>query len=743
MDILGISAFYHDSAAALIRDGEVIAAAQEERFSRIKHDYRFPTQAINYCLKEGKISPLELDFVAFYEKPFLKFERIIESYLHYAPKGLPSFIKAIPIWVKQKLWIKSLIKEALPNFKGEILFPEHHRSHAASAFFMSPFKKAAIVTADGVGEWTTTSIGLGVDNKISILKELQFPHSLGMLYSAFTYYTGFKVNSDEYKVMGLAPYGEPKFVQIILENLIDLKEDGSFHLNLEYFNFPVGLTMTNRKFHHLFNGPPREPDGPISQKDMDLARSIQEVTEIVLEKMCINARKETGADYLVLAGGVALNCVANGKLLRKTPYKDIWVQPAAGDAGGALGAALSVWYEYLGNQRLILEGKDAQKGSFLGCEFTNPEIQEFLEKYKIPYHYFLDEDLIERVAELLIEGKVVGWFQGRMEFGPRALGARSILGDPRLPEMQRKMNLKIKFRESFRPFAPSILVEDTSEYFDFDRPSPYMLFVADVAHNKRLPLSEEEEKLVGLEKLNVVRSKIPAVTHVDYSARIQTVDKETNPRYYALLKEFKKQTGCPVLLNTSFNLRGEPIVCTPLDAYKCFIKSGMDYLVMGNYLLDKKEQLNNFSIKFLSNEFSLKKVNLKPDKIKDSRELRKFGIGLSVILGLFGTFQWIRGGFLYSPFYLVAGSILLLALIFPIVLSPIFFIFHYIGKGLGWIMTRIILSMFFFSVITPISFFSRLFGKQYLDLKFKKGETTYWKIHQREDSLKRCFEKQF
>ena len=590
MHILGISAYYHDSAAALIRDGDIIAAAQEERFTRKKHDHNIPTNAIRYCLEEGKINPKKIDNVVFYDKPFLKFERILETYLHYAPFGIQSFIKAIPLWMKKKIWIKSLVQDELDNYTGQILFSEHHMAHAASAFYPSPYEEAAIITTDGVGEWTTTSIGHGKNNQIEILKEIHFPHSLGMLYSAFTYFTGFKVNSGEYKVMGLAPYGEPKYVQTILDNLIDLKEDGSFQLNMKYFNYAAGLTMTNRKFAKLFDGPPRKKESSLTQREMDLARSVQEVIEIAIINMARYAKQITGAKYLTLAGGVALNCVANGKLLRENTFEDLWIQPAAGDAGGAIGAALAVWYDYLGNERHLSTNLDSQKGSYLGPSYSNEEILEFLIKYNIPFSKLVDEELFNNIANLLNDEKVIGWFQDRMEFGPRALGARSIIGDARSPEMQKKMNLKIKFRESFRPFAPSILNEEVDNYFEIDRKSPYMLLVANVNKNIQNEMSDEQNSLFGIDKLNVKRSEIPAVTHVDYSARIQTIHKETNPKYWQLVKAFQNLTGCPVIVNTSFNVRGEPIVCSPLDAYKCFMRTEMDYLVLGNYLLDKKDQ---------------------------------------------------------------------------------------------------------------------------------------------------------
>ncbi len=588
-NILGISAFYHDSAACLVRDSEIIAAAQEERFSRKKHDHRFPKNAVQFCLEYAGITIDAVDIVAFYDKPFLKFERLLESYLAYAPNGIKSFIKAMPLWIKEKLWMKEFIKKEL-GFEGEVLFPEHHQSHAASAFFASPFQNAAFLTIDGVGEWTTTSYGVGNGNNISILSEIKFPHSLGLLYSAFTYYTGFKVNSGEYKVMGLAPYGEPRYVNAILENLIDLKEDGSFKLNMDYFNFVAGLTMTNEKFHKLFGGQPRKPETELTQREMDLARSVQDVTELAMLRMARHIRKETGEKYLTLAGGVALNCVANGKILRENIFDDIWIQPAAGDAGGALGAALFTWYQYFGNERNADNKNDFQKGSYLGPEFSNDEISEFINKQKIPAHKLSDDELFGKGAELLNSEKVIGWFQGRMEFGPRALGNRSILGDARSSKMQSVMNLKIKFRESFRPFAPAVLEDKVSEYFEIDRPSPYMLLVADVKGSRRIPMSEDEKSYFGIKKLNLKRSDIPAVTHVDYSARLQTISPKTNHKFYNLVSRFAKDYGSAVVVNTSFNVRGEPIVCTPRDAYLCFMRTDMDALVLGNYLLYKEEQ---------------------------------------------------------------------------------------------------------------------------------------------------------
>ncbi|MCU7498926.1 MAG: carbamoyltransferase [Ignavibacteria bacterium] len=589
MYILGISAFYHDSAACLVCDGKVVAAAQEERFSRKKHDYSFPEKAVEYCLNYANIKGSSLDFVAFYDKPFLKFERLLESYLASAPKGIRSFIKAMPLWMREKLWIKDLLEKKL-GYKGKVIFPEHHESHAASAFFPSPFREAAFLTVDGVGEWTTSSYGTGRGNKIEIIADMKFPHSLGLLYSAFTYYTGFKVNSGEYKVMGLAPYGEPKYKDLILSELMDLKEDGSFKMNMKYFNYAAGLTMTNGSFDKLFGRKPRKPEGELTQFEMDLARSVQDVTEEVMLRMGRHIHQETGMKKLCLAGGVALNCVANGRLLKEGPFEDIWIQPASGDAGGALGSALFLWHQYLSKERTADEINDLQSGSFLGPEFGSEEILEFLDGNSIPYERVSNAEVPERVSGLINDEKVIGWFNGRMEFGPRALGARSIIGDARSAKMQSVMNLKIKFRESFRPFAPSVLSEKACEYFEIDGPSPYMLLTAKVKEERRRQMTEEELTLFGISKLNIVRSDIPAVTHVDYSARIQTVHKDTNPLYYETIKRFYEKYGCPVIVNTSFNVRGEPIVCTPMDAYRCFMRTDMDYLLLGNFLLKKEEQ---------------------------------------------------------------------------------------------------------------------------------------------------------
>jgi len=589
MNILGISAFYHDSAACLVQDGRIASAAQEERFTRKKHDQAFPKNAINYCLESNNLVSSDLDFVAFYDKPFLKFERILETYLSFAPSGISSFVKAIPLWIKEKLWMKEFIKTEL-NYEGQIVFSQHHQSHAASAFFPSPYQEAAFLTLDGVGEWATASFGVGKDNKINIQAEINFPHSLGLLYSAFTYYVGFRVNSGEYKLMGLAPYGEPKYKDLILSELMDLKEDGSFKLNMKYFNYCVGLTMVNKKFEKLFGGKPRKPESKLTQRDMDLARSVQVVTEEVVLRMVKHIYKKTGQKNLCLAGGVALNCVANGRIIRESPIDNLWIQPAAGDAGGALGAALFTWYQYLESERVTNGIKDSQRGSYLGPAFENSDIVNYLNQNDVSYTQLKDDQIPEVIADLIAQQKVIGWFQGQMEFGPRALGARSIIGDPRSPKMQEIMNLKIKFRESFRPFAPSILKEKVTDFFDINQESPYMLLVAPIKQEIRSKIDDNQDKLFGLDKLNLIRSTIPAVTHVDYSARVQTVDEATNPLYYKMIKKFNDKYGCPIVINTSFNVRGEPIVCTPKDAYLCFMRTNIDYLIIGNCLIEKKEQ---------------------------------------------------------------------------------------------------------------------------------------------------------
>jgi carbamoyltransferase len=637
--ILGISAFYHDSAACLVVDGEIIGAAQEERFTRIKHDHNFPLEAVRYCLREAKLTATDLDYVAFYDKPLLKFDRLLETYLDYAPSGFSSFRKALPLWMGEKLWMPDLIRTELGKADGEdderaakklgkkfqwkLLFGDHHESHAASAFYPSPFEEAAILTIDGVGEWATSSIGVGKANEITLLKELRFPDSLGLLYSAFTYYTGFKVNSGEYKVMGLAPYGQPKYVSLIKDKLLEIRDDGSIKMNHEFFSYSYGLRMTNGAFSQLFGGPPRKPESQVTQKEMDLARSIQVITEEVMLKMTKYVHRETGMKKLCMAGGVALNCVANGKILREVPFEDIWIQPAAGDAGGALGVALAIWHRYLDKPRTSHEKagtwqssrvrtnngmpaySDGMKGSYLGPRHSEEEIERFLNSKNLPYKKYSREEIAPVVARLLAAGKVVGLHQGRMEFGPRALGARSILGDPRSPQMQATMNLKIKYRESFRPFAPSVLRERVDDWFELAVDSPYMLLVADVAEPKRRTMTDAEQQLWGIEKLNIKRSEIPAVTHVDYSARIQTVRRDTNPLYWEIIDAFNEQTGCPVVVNTSFNVRGEPIVCTPEDSYRCFMRTEMDHLVLETFILDKTEQAPSNDNKDWQKEFSL------------------------------------------------------------------------------------------------------------------------------------------
>jgi carbamoyltransferase len=593
VNIIGVSAYYHDSAACLVQDGEITAAAQEERFSRKKHDHRFPKGAFDYCLKAGGLKgPEDVDYVVFYDKPLMKFERLLETYLAYAPHGVSSFLKSMPLWLKEKLHIRTEIRKAC-GYEGKILFGEHHESHAASAYYPSTFDEAAIICFDGVGEWATTSYWVGKGNKLESRGEILFPHSIGLLYSAFTYYTGFKVNSGEYKVMGLAPYGVPKYVDAIYEHILDLRDDGSFHLNMDYFDYCAGLTMTNAKFDAVFGGPPRKPEARLSQREMDLAASVQRVTEDAMLRIARHVHNETGLDNLCLAGGVALNCVGNGRLLREGPFKKIFIQPAAGDAGGAVGAALAVWHRYLDKPRATFTGSqalDRQRGSYLGPSYGDADVQKVIDARGAKAERLDDAALLPKVAKLLSEGKIVGWVSGRMEFGPRALGGRSILGDARDPEMQKRMNLKIKFRESFRPFAPSVLAEHVSEWFDIDRESPYMLLVAEVAKKQQIPMTAEQEKLFGIEKLNVPRSTIPAATHVDYSARIQTVHRETNPRYHALISEFHKLTGCPVVVNTSFNVRGEPIVCGPEDAYRCFMRSDIDVLVVDQWIFMKEDQ---------------------------------------------------------------------------------------------------------------------------------------------------------
>ena len=610
MNILGISAYYHDSAACLVVDGKIIAAAQEERFTRKKHDENFPVNAINYCLTEARLSAQQIDYVVFYDKPFLKFERLFETYLAFAPKGFKSFATSLPVWVKDKLFQKSVILDALKenldkntDWSSKLLFSEHHLSHAASAFFPSPFEDAAVLTMDGVGEWATTSLAVGKGNTLNVTNEIHFPHSLGLLYSAMTYYTGFKVNSGEYKVMGLAPYGEPKYANLIKDHLIDIKEDGSFHLDMSYFNYCTGLTMTSDRFNDLFGAPPRKSESILGQREMDLAASIQAVTEEVVIKLAKGIKKSTGLNNLCLAGGVALNCVANGKLLRENVFDKIWIQPASGDAGGAVGAALAAYYLMLAQPRKV-DKQDGMQGSYLGPEFGQADIEQRLSQAGAKFDVVSDTQLIDQTAKALADGLALGWHQGRMEFGPRSLGARSIIADARSPTVQKQLNLKVKYRESFRPFAPSILREDVADWFEINTDSPYMLLVADVKKEKQLAMTEAQKQLFGIEKLNVPRSEIPAVTHVDYSARIQTVSKDTNPKYHALISKFKEITGCPVLVNTSFNVRGEPIVCSPEDAFNCLMGTDIDFLVVGNCIL-RKEQQNQALLKDYKNAYEL------------------------------------------------------------------------------------------------------------------------------------------
>lgn len=596
--ILGVSAYYHDSAACLVQDGRIVAAAQEERFTRKKHDAGFPKCAVEFCLRQGGLTLDAVDYLVFYDKPLVKFERLLETYLSYAPQGIRSFVTAMPVWLKEKLFLRKLLEDAFREIGGlekkdplpPVLFGEHHESHAAAAFFPSPYQEAVVLCMDGVGEWATTSAWIGRGNTLTPIWEIPFPHSIGLLYSAFTYYTGFKVNSGEYKVMGLAPYGEPKYVKTILDHLMDVKPDGTFRLNMDYFDYCTGLRMTNKKFDGLFGGPPREPESALTQREMDLARSVQEVTELVMLRLANSLHEETGIPNLCLSGGVALNCVGNGRVLREGPFAHLWIQPAAGDAGSALGAALNVHYQFLGQARNPEGPHDSMRGSYLGPRFSNEEIEKALTTLDAKYERVNDPDLFTRVADYLAHEKVIGWFQGPMEFGPRALGGRSILGDPRSEKMQSVMNLKIKYRESFRPFAPSVLRERVSDFFEMDTDSPYMLLVAPVVEKRRRTLAEDQQKLWGIELLNVPKSDIPAVTHVDYSARVQTVSPTVNPRYYQLLKAFEAKTGCGVLINTSFNVRGEPIVCTPEDAYRCFMRTEMDVLVLENCILLKEDQ---------------------------------------------------------------------------------------------------------------------------------------------------------
>ncbi|MEY2502640.1 MAG: carbamoyltransferase [Verrucomicrobiota bacterium] len=730
MNILGISAFYHDSAACLVRDGEIVAAAQEERFSRIKHDAGFPRHAIDYCLGEAGLGgAAELDLVAFYEKPFLKFERLLSTYLACAPRGLPSFLRALPVWVKDKIWLKANLHGQL-RYDGPIIFPEHHESHAASAFFPSPFDRAAILTVDGVGEWTTTSVGRAEGNKLELLAEMRFPHSLGLLYSAFTYYLGFRVNSGEYKVMGLAPYGEPKFRDLILSELVDLNADGSFRLNLRYFDFMTGLTMTNTAFDRLFGAVPRKPEAELAQLHLDIARSLQAVTEEVMLRMARHAFELTGEPHLCLAGGVALNCVANGRILREGPFEKIWIQPAAGDAGGALGAALLGWHRYHDKPRAAKHQTDSQRGSFLG---PNYDAAAFLDREAVPHTVLSDNDVAPRVAQILEAGQIVGWFQGRMEFGPRALGNRSILADPRRSDMQGKLNLKIKFRESFRPFAPAVMEERANDCFDLTEPSPYMLLVAPVQETLRVN-GESELASAILARLNQRRSALPAVTHVDYSARVQTVSAATNPRFYNLLEAFERRTGCPVLVNTSFNVRGEPPVCTPEDAYRCFLRTDMDYLVLGDFLIEKTAIAGEASRSGGLEPSAEKDGDFKSPFLEpESRPaLRRFGLTIGVAFLLLSAFVNFRHRGAGRPLASLAVLLVLFATVAPRLLRFVHRPWMRVADFLGAISSRILLTIVFFLVITPIGWLQRLCGKRPLDFDFKNGEASYW--HRRSGS---------
>ena len=727
--ILGISAYYHDSAACLVDGGEIVAAASEERFTRKKHDAGFPRHAIEYCLREGALQDAgELDYVVFYDKPIVKFQRLLETYLHYAPRGIRSFLTAMPQWLKKKLRLRELIREEL-DFDGTVLFTEHHEAHAASAFFPSPYERAAILTVDGVGERATASIGLGEGNRIRLLKELHFPHSLGLLYSAFTYFTGFKVNSGEYKLMGLAPFGEPKYVDLILSELVDLRDDGSFQLNMKYFDYCAGLKMTHERFAGLFGGPQRPPEADLSQREMDIARSIQAVTEMILLNMARHAHETTASDNLVLAGGVALNCVGNGRILRQGPFDNLWIQPAAGDAGGALGAALFVHHQLLGAGRAPGSG-DAQKATLLGPAFSDDQIARLLEARGVEATRVEDpDDLAERTAGFLAEGKVVGWFQGRMEFGPRALGARSILADARDPEMQTTLNLKIKFRESFRPFAPAVLREHVSEVFELDRDSPYMLLVAKVAETHLVDKEAQGDGLKGLDRLKIERSTIPAVTHVDGSARVQTVSSQDHPLFHQLLKHFHRKTGCPVLVNTSFNVRGEPIVCTPAEAYHCFRRTQMDVLVLGPFIIDK--QVRGAQESELHRHRQDAVDDSRPtagERQAEIREARRFGVVLAAILGVLAAGSQafdhpIRAAVLAGA----SAGVVLAAFLATPVWTVLFRLWMKAAGALGRLISNGALCLFFFAVLTPAGLLKRLLGTPPLDTAWRDGRPTYWR----------------
>ena len=732
--ILGLSAFYHDSAACLVRDGEIIPAAQEERFTRKKHDEVFPQNAMEFCLEFAGITIADVDHVAFYDKPLLTFERLLETYIDYAPRGIGSYLKAMPVWITEKLWTRERIAE-VSGFEGKILFTEHHESHAASAFYPSPFESAAVLTIDGVGEWATASIGVGKENKLELFSELRFPHSLGLLYSAFTYFTGFRVNSGEYKLMGLAPYGEPIYVDRILDHLVDLRDDGSLRLDMKYFDFASGLRMTNDAFAGLFDGPARKPESELTQREMDIARSIQEVTEMAVLRMANHAHKVTGESNLCLAGGVALNCVANGRVQRESAFEKIWIQPAAGDVGGAIGAALSVWYQYLENARDVGRNsgqRDSMTGSYLGPRYDSEAIRKELDDYGFKYTELSDGELCIEAAKELANEKVVGWFQGRMEFGPRALGARSILGDPRSPQMQRQLNLKIKYRESFRPFAPAVLRDRVTEYFDLTEESPYMLIVAPVS--ERVRVTAANGHATGLDKLQVTRSSIPAVTHVDHSARVQTVTKDENPKFYDLIGAFGRITGDPVVVNTSFNVRGEPIVCTPADAMRCFLKTEMDVLVLDNFIVRKSEQVQN-DLTVPTSKSTEKKASV--------REARKTALIVAAVLAAAAAVMYYRGG---TTNWVAAGSTSAVLVVVGLFVPPAARAFHiawmWLAHKLGWINSRVLLTAVYILVFVPYKLLSRLFGRDPLDIHGPQRES-YWHERKVTRQAKEGFERLF
>ena len=737
MYILGISAFYHDSAACLVRDGEILSAAQEERFTRRKHDAGFPANAVDYCLKHAGITIGEVDYVAFYDKPLLTFERLLETYIDYAPRGLSSFLKAMPVWLKDKLWTRENLAKAL-GYDGPILFTEHHESHAASAFFPSPFESAAVVTMDGVGEWATTSYGYGKGNELHLLEELHFPHSIGLLYSAFTYYLGFRVNSGEYKVMGLAPYGEPRYTRKILDELVELYDDGSLRLNMKYFNFAAGLTMTNAAFEKLFGQPRREPESALSQIHLDLARSVQEVTELAMVRIARHAQRETGEKNLCLAGGVALNCVGNGKILRERIFERVWIQPAAGDAGGALGAALSVWHQYLGNAREAARLPLAERGNYyLGPRFSTDEVTDFLDSVGAKYRELPREELYETVAAYLADEKVVGWFQGRMEFGPRALGGRSILGDARSPRMQSQMNLKIKYRESFRPFAPSVLRERVADFFELETDSPYMLLVAPVRAELRVALTEDEERLFGIDKLNTRRSTIPAVTHIDYSARIQTVRAEESLAYHGLLSAFENLTGCPIVVNTSFNVRGEPIVCTPRDAFRCFMNTEMDFLVMENVLLDKRAQNGNLA---------LEKAETPPAPAAEevsNRQARRTTLVVAGVFLLIAAWNFYRARETVGIIFASLSAVFVLTGTFLPAAARLFHVYWMkLAVLLGHVNSIILLTLLFYLLFVPYNLVARIIGRDPLRRR-SANLTSNWTKRKTTRQTKEGFERLF